>query len=71
LAFPPHEALLEVGDEYLFADIGQSYNIECSVIKSLTPMISLTFPGNAYFCSRMAMNNFRDVKNWDDLRKPK
>ena len=70
LALPPHDALLEVGDEYLFVDLGQSYNIECSVIKSLTPMISLTFPGNAYFCSRMAMYNFRDLKNWDDLRKP-
>ena len=70
MALPSHEALLEVADEYLFADLGQSYNIECSVIKNLTPIVGLTFVGNSYFCSRMAMYNFRDVKNWDNLRKP-
>ncbi|HYX37647.1 MAG TPA: hypothetical protein VE954_31480 [Oligoflexus sp.] len=70
LALPPDDRL-GIDDDRLYIDLSQVYPIGSEKLKEAVIGISLTFPGNAYFASRLAMWQFRDVEGWDDAREPK
>ena len=64
--FPPTNLLPDGSG--LVLDLAQSYTIKSSELKKFSPILSFSFPGNAYMCCRLAIYQFRDVENWDDQR---
>ena len=67
LALPPTDF---VGtDCSLIIDLGQSYSVATAFVKQCRPLVSMTFPANAYLGCRLAMYFFRDVEGWDDKRQ--
>jgi hypothetical protein len=67
--FPPTNLLSY--DSGLVLDLAQSQTIQKSVLIKFSPILSFSFPGNAYMCCRLAIYQFRDVENWDDQRTTK
>jgi hypothetical protein len=65
LVLPPKDGSL---NEPLVIDLGQLYTMARASLKGLTALLSLTYPGLAYFSNRLAINVFRDVADCDDAR---